>query len=207
MAIIDFLAGNTRTDRILQAAQESMSLEEFLEACFSGSGHDICITPPSIEALVPHLCRLVQGKEITDHSYYDGYVYDPGKTPSKNASLILNGDRLFLNDHDLQCAIDDPSLESLRIQLHSSQYRDGDKVRVAVPEAALYFDFWDKEKGFSKKCTILCFRLGRKKVAGLEAELGRQNEEEALNRVRELSAKQTSPTKVVSPDPTQLGLL
>lgn len=179
MAIIDFLAGNTRTDRILQAAQESMSLEEFLEACFSGSGHDICITPPSIEALVPHLCRLVQ----------------------------VSGDRLFLNDHDLQCAIDDPSLESLRIQLHSSQYRDGDKVRVAVPEAALYFDFWDKEKGFSKKCAILCIRLGRKKVAGLEAELGRQNEEEALNRVRELSAKQTSPTKVVSPDPTQLGLL
>jgi len=207
VTIIDFLAGNTRTDRILQAAQESMSLEEFLEACFSGSGHDICITPPSIEALVSHLCRLVQGKEITDYSYYDGYVYDPGKTPSKNASLILNGDRLFLNDHDLQCAIDDPSLESLRIQLHSSQYRDGDKVRVAVPETALYFDFWDKEKGFSKKCVILCIRLGRKKVAGLEAELGQQYEEEALNRVRELSAKQISSSRATPSDRRQLGLL
>lgn len=205
--MIDVLSKHTNVHQVWKAAQNSQSLEEFLEACFSESGQDICITPPSIAALVPHLYRLVAGKEITDHSHYDGYIDDPRKPAIKSASLILNGNRLFLNDHDLQCPLDDPSLQSLRIQLHSRQYRQGNKVQVAVPEASLYFDFWDGEKGFAKKCVILSIRLGRKKVAKLEAELGRQNHEEAERRIQELQAKQIPPNDTPPPNPGQLGLL
>lgn len=207
MEMIDVLSKHTNVHQVWKAAQESQSLEEFLDACFSGSGQDICITPSSIASLVPHLCRLVQGKEITDHSHYDGSLYDPGKPPLKDASLFLNGNRLFLNDHDLRCSLDDPSLQSLRIQLHSRQYRDGDKIRVSVPEAGLYFDFWDEERGFSKKCVILSIRLGRKKVAKLEAELGRQNQEEAQRHIQELRAKKIPPNDTPPPNPGQLGLL
>lgn len=77
-----------------------------------------------------------------------------------------------MNDNNLQCTLDDPSLQSLRIQLHSRQYRDGDKVRVAVPEASLYFDFWDEKQGFAKKCVILSIRLGRKTLTKGDAPSG-----------------------------------
>ena len=63
--MIDVLSKHTNVHQVLKAAQESQSLEEFLEACFSESGRDICITPPSIAVLVPHLCRIVQGKELS----------------------------------------------------------------------------------------------------------------------------------------------
>ena len=143
---------------------------------------------------------------FSDHSHYDGYVCDPGKPPLKDASLILNGDRLFLNEHDLRCHLDDLSLQSLRIQLHSQQYRDGDKVRVAIPVASLYFDFWDKEKGFSKKCVTLYIRLGWRKLSRVESELGRQNDKEARKHIQELEAQQISPTRAAPSDPGQLGL-
>ncbi len=109
MGTIDFLAGNTRTDRILQVAKMSQSLEEFLEACFSGSGHDICITPPSRRSW-----RIGQTKPVNVHYlFYNTSIQEKAirlNIQKLRAALLTEGD---LVDEGLVTQAEEDSLISL----------------------------------------------------------------------------------------------
>jgi hypothetical protein len=202
-----FPSESSSPDRIQKAAQESQSLEEFLEACFDKSLQDICITPPHLIGLIPDLCSLVQGKDITDRSYYDGYKWDPNKAAGRNSSLCLREKSLFLNDYALQCNLGDPALLSFRIQLQTSQqWREG-KNQVVIPEVGLYFDFWDEEKGFSRKCVILYVKLDQAKFRDIRDKITRLHEKEAAEHVQALNTNPISTTQRKAPAKSQLNLL
>jgi len=194
-------------DRIRKAAQESRPLEEFLEACFDRSLQDICITPPHITPLIPDLCSLVQGRNISDRSHYDGYKWEPNKAAIRNASLCLRGKSLFLDDRDLQCNLGEPSLVSFRIQLQTGQqWREG-KNQVIIPEVGLYFDFLDEENGFSKKCVVLDIKLDQEKLRNLKDKITRLHQEEAAERIQALKTNPISTTKRKAPGKSQFSLL
>jgi hypothetical protein len=207
MEVINVLSKNTNVDHVRKAAQESQSLEEFIEASVKEFPENISLNPPHISAVIPHLCRLIQGRNITDQSHYDGYKPNLNKRTIPKADLSLKGNSLFLNDHDLQCDLDDPSLVSFRIQLQISQRWKGGKHHVTIPEVGFYFDFWDEEKGFSKKGVVLYVKLDDERLGNRKDEISRADEEETTKHSRRLKPNPVLATKEDPPKTDQLNLL
>jgi len=96
--------------------------------------------------IIKAMISLIRDYKIQDRSHYNGYdsvIKKEALTHPKHkkTSLYFKGEQLFKNYVPLDCRLDDPEFNGMRIN-------------VCNKEIQILFDFYTEKDGYSKKCVI-----------------------------------------------------
>ena len=96
--------------------------------------------------VIKALISLIRNYKIQDRSHYNGYDLEKEKELSthpkhKKTSLYFKGTQLFTNYGPLDCKLDDPEFDGMRINIY------GKEIQILL-------DFYNEKFGYSMKCVV-----------------------------------------------------
>lgn len=120
-----------------ETISQQPSIEEFLGNFLSSPDYgtrEKIIDPETIKAIL----SLIKDRMVRDCSHYHGY--DPQiEAKYQKTTLMFKGNQLFKNGVALDCGLDDPMFDGMRI----NNCRDSIQILL---------DFYHPEEGYSMKC-------------------------------------------------------
>ena len=102
--------------------------------------------PITNHEIIKALISLIRNYKIQDRSHYNGYdsvIKKEALTHPKHkkTSLYFKGEQLFTSYNHLDCRLDDPEFNGMRINVYNK-------------EIQILFDFYTEKEGYGKKCVI-----------------------------------------------------